>query len=53
MESGRLDRMRVIFESPGTCSGAFFMRQVRVLIRIMKLSKDSSATCIHISESVR
>jgi hypothetical protein len=39
-------------------SGAFsFLKprkpQVRVRIRIMKLSKLSSATCIHNSESVR
>ena len=27
--------------------------QVRVRIRIMKLSKLSSATCIHINESLR
>jgi hypothetical protein len=27
--------------------------QLRVRIRIMKLSKLNSATCIHISESVR
>jgi hypothetical protein len=29
------------------------MFQVRVLIRIMKLSKESSATCIHASDSLR
>jgi hypothetical protein len=46
------------FKGPGQPSGAFsFLTlrkpQVRVRIRIMKLSKLSSATCIHISESVR
>jgi hypothetical protein len=46
------------FKSPGQPSGAFsflMLRkpQVRVRIRIMKLSKLSSATCIHNSESVR
>ena len=46
------------FKSPGQPSGAFsFLKprkpQVRVRIRIMKLSKLSSATCIHNSESVR
>jgi len=47
-------------KSPGACSGAFSLRvfqlpslQVRVRIRIMKLSKLSSATCIHINESLR
>ena len=36
-------------KSPGASSGAFFVvnrHQVRVRIRIMKLSKLSSATCI-------
>jgi hypothetical protein len=46
------------FKSPGQPPGAFLFlnprkRQVRVRIRIMKLSKLSSATCIHNSESVR
>ena len=45
-------------KSPGGMSGAFSLLtprkpQVRVRIRIMKLSKLSSATCIHNSESVR
>jgi hypothetical protein len=45
-------------KSPGRMSGAFSLPtprkpQVRVRIRIMKLSKLSSATCIHNSESVR
>ncbi len=45
-------------KSPGQPPGAFsFLTlrklQVRVRIRIMKLSKLSSAICIHNSESVR
>ena len=45
-------------KAPGRMSGAFsFLTlpkpQVRVRIRIMKLSKLSSAICIHNSESVR
>jgi len=33
--------------------GCKLSSQLRVRIRIMKLSKLNSATCIHISESVR
>ena len=46
-------------KAPERCSGArFFERhattaQVRVRMRIMKLSKPSSATCFHASESLR
>ncbi|MBB4424779.1 hypothetical protein GGD66_003325 [Bradyrhizobium sp. CIR48] len=47
-------------KSPGDISGAFVVSRlaargsyVRVRIRIMKLSKLSSATCIQASESAR
>ncbi len=47
-------------KSPGDISGAFVVsehvnhrRYVRVRIRIMKLSKLSSATCIQASDSLR
>jgi len=45
-------------KAPEECPGLFSLPtpskpQVRVRIRIMKLSKLSSATCIHNSESVR
>jgi len=54
---GRRKPIRSI-KSPGRMPGAFsFLTlrkpQVRVRIRIMKLSKLSSAICIHNSESVR
>ena len=54
---GRRKPIRSI-KSPGQTPGAFsFLTlrkpQVRVRIRIMKLSKLSSAICIHNSESVR
>jgi hypothetical protein len=49
----------LIEKSPGEFSGAFSVsvsrrhHQVRVRMRIMKLSKLNSATCIHASDSLR
>ena len=50
----------ILAKSPGDISGAFVVLRfatryayVRVRIRIMKLSKLSSATCIQASESLR
>jgi hypothetical protein len=43
-------------KAPEHAPGLFrcgYRLQVRVRIRIMKLSKLSSATCIHINESLR
>jgi hypothetical protein len=51
-----LFRIMLWQNGPGESSGAFSCRdarQVRVRIRIMKLSKLNSATCIHGSDSFR